>query len=370
MVEMNHSKIIAYYISDYGFGHATRSVPIIKKLCGQPSIKVIICHSFANEFLSHSLHDLISVGKVSIRRVKNDVGYRLKPHSLSPDCDGLRIEYNRYISLLPEFIQVETQFLKKNHVGLVIGDIPPAPFKAAHQLSLPSIGLSNFTWYTAYSQFLSEDERQPFFDCYHNMEYFFALAGSREPLWGRKENKTFGFFARTPQREAVHRIRAALNPDGHKTIVFFGLGMKIEVGDLASCKIWDSKNCVFIVSSNTAVDRPNIYKIPYDDTESQNYIAASDVVISKPGWGTVAETVSFHKPLILVTRDSMQEDINTIAYLQKLKRGELVDWKDIREFQITEKLLKKMKEQINKDREKYSEKVVNEIVDEIHSIIE
>lgn len=234
----------------------------------------------------------------------------------------------------------------------------------------PSIGISNFTWYTAYTQFLLEDERRHFFDCYHHIDYFFALAGSSEPSWGRKGNKTFGFFARAPHREAVHQIRAALNPDGHKTIVFFGLGMKIDVGDMASYKIWDSKNCVFIVSSNTAVEKPNIYKIPYDDTESQNYIAASDFVISKPGWGTVAEAVSFHKPLILVTRDNMQEDINTIEYLQKIKRCELVDWKNMREFQITEKLLKKIKEQISKDREECSEKVVHAVVDEIRSIME
>ncbi|RYL86666.1 glycosyltransferase [Sporolactobacillus sp. THM19-2] len=367
---MNHSRIIAYYISNYGFGHATRSVPIIRELCEQPGIKVIICHSFANEFLSHSLHELTCVGKVSIRRVTNDIGYKLKPHSLSLDRDRLRIEYNRYISRLPELIQVETQFLKKNHVELVICDIPPVPFKAAHQLSIPSIGLSNFTWYTAYAQFLTEDIRQPFFDCYHHMDYFLALAGSREPSWGRRGNETFGFFARTPQRETVHRIKAVLNPDGNQTIVFFGLGMKIDVGDLASCKIWDSPNCVFIVSSNTEVDRSNIYKIPYDDTESQNYIAASDLVISKPGWGTIAEAVSFNKPLILITREIMQEDINTIAYLQKRKRCELVDWKDMSEFQITDELRKKIKEQISKDREKCSEEVVSSIVDEINLIME
>lgn len=83
MVEINHSRIIAYYIPDYGFGHATRSVPIIRKMCEQRSTKVIICHSFANEFLRYSLHDFIRAGKVSIRRVKNDIGHRLKPHSLS-----------------------------------------------------------------------------------------------------------------------------------------------------------------------------------------------------------------------------------------------------------------------------------------------
>jgi len=187
------------------------------------------------------------------------------------------------------------------------------------------------------------------------------LSGCRELSWGSKENKTFGFFARTPQKDAVRRIRAALNPDGHKTIVFSGLGMTIDVGELASWKIWDSQNCASIVSSNTKVDKLNIYKIPYDDTGSQNYIAASDLVISKPRWETVAEAVSLHKPLILVTRTNMQEDINTIEYLQKHKRCELVDWQDMNQLQITGEILEKMKAQIGQDQEENSEEVVNEI---------
>lgn len=361
-------KTIAYYISEYGFGHATRSIAVIRRLCEKNVIQIIVCNAFAYDFLNQSLDDLITGERVALRKISNDIGYVLKPHSLTPDCDQFKISYQKFIGKLPLTIQREAKFLSDQHVNLVIGDIPPAPFKAAQTLSIPSIGISNFTWYTAYKELLPDADLQPLYECYSSIDYFFALAGSKEEAWGRMDSKSFGFFSRSSQAEAVHIIRKTVNPTGDKTIVFFGLGMKIDAGNLAAYKLWSSRNCVFLVSSNTNIEGNNIYKISADDTESQNYIAASDIVISKPGWGTVSEAVSFNKPLILVTRQKMQEDKNTIEYLKNNGGCELVDWEAMKEFEITADVLgriKKQKQRVGRD----SEDVINAIVEEICEVL-
>ncbi|MFT8311206.1 MAG: glycosyltransferase [Sporolactobacillus sp.] len=314
------------------------------------------------------MNDLIALDRVTLRKISNDIGYVLKPHSLTPDCDPFKINYQKFIGKLPLAIQREEKFLSDHHVNLVIGDIPPAPFKAAQTLSIPSIGISNFTWYTAYKELLPDADLQPLYECYSSMDYFFALAGSKEEAWGKIGNRSFGFFSRSPQVEAVHKIRKTTNPTGDKTIVFFGLGMKIDAGNLAAYNLWSSRNCVFLVSSNTNIEGDNIYKIPADDTESQNYIAASDVIISKPGWGTVSEAVSCNKPLILATRQKMQEDRNTIEYLKNNGGCELVEWDAMNEFEITVDLIeriKKQKQRAGRD----SEDVINAVVEEICGIL-
>ncbi|MDF2911580.1 MAG: hypothetical protein K0Q56_2461 [Sporolactobacillus laevolacticus] len=363
-----HAKIIAYYISDYGFGHATRSLAVIRSLCGQKGIRIIICHAFAYDFINQSLAKWIGTGKVKMRKISNDFGYVLHPHSLAPDRDQLTIKCRRFINELPSVVQREAEFLEDQQVNLVIGDIPPAPFKAARILSIPSIGLSNFTWFTAYRDLLSDADLCHFYNCYKDIDYFFALAGSNEPEWGRKGNKTFDFFSRSPHMEAVHKIRKSINPSGAQTIVFFGLGMKIDAGNLSAYKLWSSPNCVFLVSHNMNIEGENIHKIPADETESQNYIAASDVVISKPGWGTIAEAVSCHKPLILVTRDDMQEDKNTIHYLQNNGGCSLVEWEELREFEVTSDLKRKLEKQQRRPV-RDSEEVLNDLVGEIKAIL-
>ncbi|SFG75374.1 glycosyltransferase [Sporolactobacillus nakayamae] len=361
-------KTIAYYLSEYGFGHATRSIAVIRRLCEKIEFRIIVCNAFAYDFLNQSLNDLIASDKVTLRKISNDIGYVLQPHSLTPDCDQFKISYQKFIGKLPFAIQREAKFLSDQHVNLVIGDIPPAPFKAALSLSIPSIGVSNFTWYTAYKELLPDTDLQPLYDCYTSMDYFFALAGSRERAWGRMGSKSFGFFSRSPQVEAVHKIRKNVNPTGDKIIVFFGLGMKIDAGNLAAYKLWSSRNCVFLVSSNTNIEGDNIYKIPIEDTESQNYIEASDIVISKPGWGTVSEAISFNKPLILVTRQKMQEDKNTIEYLKNNSGCELVEWEAMNEFEITAEVLERMKKQ-KQSAGVDSEDVINAIVEEICGVL-
>jgi hypothetical protein len=70
---------------------------------------------------------------------------------------------------------------------------------------------------------------------------------------------------------------------------------------------------LFLVSGNTAVEGKYIVKIPEDVTETQNYIAACDPVISKPGWGNVSEAVRSERPLLVIERGFMREDQNTIT---------------------------------------------------------
>lgn len=61
-------KKIAYYISEYGFGHATRSIAVIKRLCEKNEIRIIVSNAFAYEFLNQSLNDLIMGERVVLRK--------------------------------------------------------------------------------------------------------------------------------------------------------------------------------------------------------------------------------------------------------------------------------------------------------------
>ncbi len=49
-----NEKIIAYYIPDYGYGHAARSIAIIRELLKKDSqVHIIITNYFANDFYSN-----------------------------------------------------------------------------------------------------------------------------------------------------------------------------------------------------------------------------------------------------------------------------------------------------------------------------
>jgi hypothetical protein len=116
-------KTIAYYISDYGYGHASRSIAIIRKLLEHPEVKIIVCHSFALTFIKES----ITSNRVSYRNIKTDIGYILEKDSIYPDIERLFMAYKEFIEDWDGYTKREIEFLKLNSVDLVLSDISPLP---------------------------------------------------------------------------------------------------------------------------------------------------------------------------------------------------------------------------------------------------
>ncbi|MDQ0162535.1 hypothetical protein [Aeribacillus alveayuensis] len=335
-------KTIAYYISDYGFGHAARSVALIRQLLKMvKDVRVIICHSFALQFLRESLQ---GENRIVFRTLETDIGYVLRKDSIEPDIEKLIVEYEKYLKKWSSLIEQERDYLQTNGIDFVISDISAFPFEAAYMLGIPSLGISNFTWHTAYQGLIADSLLlEPLKEAYEKMTYFFSLAGSQEPDWGMQGTKQFGFFARNVDSNEVNRIRKFVNPTGDQFVVFFGLGMKIDIEQLERLPIWDSPNCTFIVSSNVQVQRPNVFSIPKDYIESQHYIAVADLIISKPGWGIVSEAGCACKPLLILDRQMMKEDQHTISYLKENHLCKTMTWNELHHFVINEEFANELK---------------------------
>ncbi|MEK4012830.1 hypothetical protein [Peribacillus sp. FSL M8-0224] len=345
---MNETKKIAYYISDYGFGHASRSVAIIRKLLLQDKdIQIIICHSFAMDFLQSSLR-LIQDNRVEFRHVETDIGFFLIENSIEPDSSKLNMEFDEFMMSWSSKVKEETIFLYKENINLVISDISPLAFEAANRLCIPSLGISNFTWYTAYKGLIGHGKLRKYKEAYEKMTYFFSLVGGQEEKWGNSCARQFNFFSRTIDRDEVNRIIKRLDPHRDKFIIFFGLGMKINGVDLKNHPIWNNSNCVFIISSNMDIEKENVYKIPLDYTDSQNFIAAADLAITKAGWGTVSEAVVENTSLLLINRPNMTEDQHTIRYLKERNLCQTMDWEHFKSFTITNGYMEEVR------RQKYS----------------
>ncbi|MGR3766028.1 glycosyltransferase family protein [Rossellomorea sp. NS-SX7] len=334
------TKKIAYYISDYGFGHATRSSGIIKGLLQEmDDIEIMVCNSFAMPFLHQNFNNT----RVKMRPISTDIGYILKEDSIEPDVKRLNLEYDRYMEEWDERVSEEVTFLNGENIDLVVTDIVAFPVEAAKKIGIPSVGVSNFTWYTAYEGLVEEEKLSQMKEAYDSMTGFFTLAGACEPDWNTLYTKSFGFFSREINIGEVDRIRKLLNPLGEKVLVYFGLGMKIDQGGLDEFEFWEDPTTTFIVSSNTVIDRENVYRIPSDYTDAHHFIAAADLAITKAGWGTVSEAVIGNTPLLIINRQSMKEDRNTIAYLKEKQLCQTIEWDELAQVKSFASMIREMK---------------------------
>ena len=82
-------------------------------------------------------------------------------------------------------------------------------------------------------------------------------------------------------------------------------------------------------------------KKEYSTLHTQDYVAAADYVVTKAGWGTVAECLLAQKPMALFARDSVLEDRTTIRKLEQKKLGIKVTYEQLTEMSD---LLEQMKQ--------------------------
>lgn len=362
-----HALTISYYISDYGYGHAARAIALIRAMAEdteEHSMRLIICGGQRIlPFLRWSLDDLAQL-KPQYRILDyTEPGYVLQPGSIAADRARLAQRLDDYVEILPALITREQAFLIEEKVDLVLTDISPVPISAADKAGITSVGLSNFTWYTAYEQMLNIEQLRPLYDAYASMDYFVALPGSREPEWGRRGKVTGEFFCREVDKEKAAMLKEQLNPDGSKLLIYFALGMSIEIDDLERLPLWKSPDCLFIVSSHVHVTGENIVKIPDHETESQNYLSICDLIITKPGWSTVSEAIVLNKPLLLLKRTFFAEDEKTVRAIPNGHPHLLITWQHITELTISAELMDRLcqSEQASKAPSRYAHSLVRRI---------
>ncbi|MCG7385013.1 hypothetical protein [Paenibacillus sp. ACRRY] len=324
---------LIFYISDYGYGHATRSIALIRELM-LPKYGIghlTICSGKALTFIQDSLP---CDHRIDYRELSLDLGYVHEAGSMDLSLDLFQERYEYLQCSFSDMVSGERDFLVSKQFDMVLSDISPAPLLAASQLKIVSVGISNFTWYTAYEEALNSELIHFLESCYRCMDYFVRLpGGNSEPAWGRCGEISVDFYCRSVDPIEEKRIRAQLDPFHNKTIVFFGLGMGIELTDLPNMKLLKNENFIFIVSSNMGISGPNIFNIDRDYTETQNFVAASDIVLSKPGWSTVSEAIVSHKPLILLEREKMPEDRKTIDAARLVTNTVTISWNELRDME-------------------------------------
>ena len=98
-----------------------------------------------------------------------------------------------------------------------------------------------------------------------------------------------------------------------RPIVYISVGRSIDLQ-----KEIDVSNLEydFIVTDGVKLKGHNVYYLPKETPNTQDYLMASDFVITKAGWGTVSEALLAKKKIALLSIDNVAEDRNTIYKLK------------------------------------------------------
>lgn len=290
---------ICFYVSDFGYGHAAREIALARELQGALSAEVIVRTGSPAEFMARSLPG------VEVRRGQNDPGMVMEGATV--DVERTRAAVERWLTSWDDYIATERSFLRDRRIDLVLSDIAPQPFLAAEELGIPSFGISNFTWHLIYTHLFGKtDVTDRIAEAYRAADGALLLP-LHEPMEVFCNRREIGVVARqvTRDREDLPGL-----PAGRPLVYLRPPGSAVSRS---------FRGCTCLVPSWTEI--PGMIRIPPGETETQDWIAACDLVVSKPGYSTISEAIQAGVPMALFRRDGFAEDDYLIDGIERMGIG-------------------------------------------------
>lgn len=305
-------------MSDHGYGHASRTIAVIRKLSRlNASVKISVKAAMPYDFLKDSLPD------ASVHKAKNDVGVVCDEKTLKVDVASTQEEVSRWVRAKSDSLRKEIDFCRETGAELIVSDIPPFPFDVATRLGLPSVAMSNFNWYWVYSRLFAEEPMlEDLMASYRQCSLALLL-----PF-----HKGMELFKRTLEIPLVVResdeprpkLRARLGLKEGETAVFATLGKSIRGTE---AKIGDTElgeRKVRIITTLLGARSNRFIRVSPAYNEFQNIVAASDVVAAKAGYSTVSECIASNVPMVLTYRPGFAEDEVIVEEVERLRIAKIV----------------------------------------------
>ena len=314
---------IRFYISDYGFGHASRMIALMRSLHETIECRISVRTSTAAGFIQDSCPF------VEVETKPNDMGVVMQENTASVDVERTWEKLDVWINSWDSWIQEETEFCRSQNVSLIVSDITPQAFHVSTALNIPGIGISNFTWHLIYHPLYPESVPGK------RIKEAYALAdlGIVLPL-----NEPMDVFRETYHSPILSRkitascadIRDYLQIPQEGIVVYVGSGLSFNTVPDCIPKLLE-KGIHILVSGSSSIQHENLHLIPHSENETQNFMAACDLIITKPGYSTVAEAITAKVPLLIFRREGFAEDDFIINPLVENRIGMSLSWEEIAE---------------------------------------
>lgn len=305
---------VVFYISGHGYGHATRQITIINRLKQRlPETEIVIRSNAPRWLFENNLRC-----EFEFHSVRTDVGV-VQKDSLHLDKKETLRQAADFFGNVQKLIEVEVKTLKRERVDLIVGDIPPLAFEVASRLKIAGVAISNFSWDWIYAPYIEEypghasiievvKEGYTRADLLLRLPFFGDTSAFRQvydiPLVGRKS---------IVSREETHR-RYNL-PSGKKYVLLsFGTyGLK----EFNFEEIEKLNDYFFVATFMLDSSYNNLLCLRGHDLVHEDLVAACDVVITKPGYGIVAESLINRTPVLYTSRGDFAEYPELVKGLQR-----------------------------------------------------
>ena len=327
--------VVVFAISGHGFGHASRQTEIMRALHRRRPDVAIGVRTSAPRWLFERALDF----PFSFEAVEVDTGV-VQVDSLEVDVGASIARAARFYRTLDERIDAEADALTAGGADLVVGDVPPLACAAAARAGVPAIAVGNFTWDWIYAGYPETAKLSPDLVRTLRNAYSAATAAWRLPLHGG-----FGAFetivdvplvARRSSREPGD-VRRQLGLPRDRTLALFAFG-RYGIGNVDWSQVARANGCHVVFTTG-----PHAPRGPDGDTFTtldegalagrgiafEDLVAGVDAVVTKPGYGMIAECAANDTAMLYTSRGRFPEYDVLVAGLPALARAAFIGHADL-----------------------------------------
>jgi L-arabinokinase len=320
------------YISGHGFGHASRTIEVLNVLAArEPRLRILVRSQVAPWLFRATAHPAVTVTPVAC-----DTG-AVQMGSLHVDVEETVRQAAAFMHGFPARVEAEAAALAAADATLVLADAPPLGIAAARAAGRPAVLLGNFTWDWIYAAYTGGSSLADTI----GQIYATADLALRLPLHGGFATcpriHDLPFIARRSRRDgAAVRQALGLPMDRPLALVSFG-GYGVDQLDLAALARTPRYGIVMTgstplgdgtlqargrVGSLIALDEPAMYARGY---RYEDVVKAVDVVVTKPGYGIIAECAANDTALVYTARGHFAEYDVLVEGMPRYLRTAFID---------------------------------------------
>ena len=310
---------IAVFISSHGFGHAARASAVMEAWKTKNNL---IYFNIFTTIPRWFFQDSIS-GKFEYSHCLTDIGLVQKT-PFNADLGETIYQLDNFLPFHPEITEKLTKKLTRARCALVICDISPLGIAIAKQAGIPSVLIENFTWDWIYEEYHEAAPRLA-----EHIRYLHSVFNAAdfhiqtEPVCARRPVNLSVMPVSRKFRTPRNHIRKQLNlsPDSKMVLITTGgIKEKFEYMD----KLKQLRNIYFVIPGGGETFRRdrNVILLPHrSDFFHPDLVNASDAVVGKAGYSTIAEVYHANVPFGYVPRPNFRESHKLEAFIQKKMIG-------------------------------------------------
>lgn len=314
---------VVFYISGHGFGHASRELEVIHAVANRrPDWSLVLRTAVSPSLLERSLRVPYTVlpGPCDTGIVQRD--------SVTNDDEATTREAIAFYSSMDARVEAECALLAGRDVRVIVGDIPPLAFEVATKLRVPSVAIANFTWDWIYEWHDGIRDAPGVMDRIRH-GYRQATIALRLPF-----SPELDVFPRVASLPLIARIpgasrettRQALGISDSRKVALLSFGgyglQRLDIAGLDCLDEW-----TVLLTDRIASAAPLSPSVVFlseslftSGVRYEDLVAASDVVVTKPGYGILSECATAGTALLYTSRGHFREYDVLVAEMPRVLR--------------------------------------------------